>query len=58
MKNDKKNRRNKISMTQDDNTVRLMIWMMIIVEMMIMIMVIRLINTDDKNDDSYKNDDK
>ena len=57
MKNDKKNRRNKISMTQDDYTVRLMIWMMIIVEMMIK-MVIRLINTDDMNDDSYKNDDK
>ena len=33
MKNDKKNRRNKISMTQDDNTVRLMIRMIIIVEM-------------------------
>ena len=31
--------------------------MMIIVEMMIK-MAIRLINTDDKNNDSYKNDDK
>ena len=37
-------------------TNRLMIRMIIIVEMIIM--VIRLIITDDKNNDSYKNDDK
>ena len=37
-------------------TIRLMIWMTIIVEMMIMMM--RLIITDDKNNESYKNDDK
>ena len=37
-------------------TNRLMIRLMIIVEMMIMI--IRLIITDDKNNESYKNDDK
>ena len=36
--------------------IKLMIWMMIIVEMMIMMM--RLINKNDKNNDSYKNDDK
>ena len=52
-----KNRRNKNSMTQDYDSIRLMIWMMIIVEM-IMIVIMRLIDTDDKNDDSYKNDDK
>ena len=56
MKNDQKYIRNKYSMTQDydynqiydkndDNS-----------KMMKMIM--RLITTDDKNDDSYKNDDK
>ena len=39
-------------------TIRLMIRMMIIVKMMIMIMVMRLIITDDKDNDSYKNDDK
>ena len=38
-------------------TIRLIIRLMIIVEMMIII-VIRLIITDDKNNDSYKNDDK
>ena len=37
---------------------RLIIRLMIIVEMMIMIMVMRLIITDDKNNHSYKNDDK
>ena len=51
-----KNRRNKNSMTQEQITVRLMIRMMIIVEMIKML--IRLINPDDKNNDSYKNDDK
>ena len=40
--------------------IRLMIRMMIIVKIMIMtmIMMMRLIDTDDKNNDSYKNDDK
>ena len=37
-------------------TIRLMIWMIIIVEMMVMMM--RLINKDNKNNDSYKNDDR
>ena len=37
-------------------TIRLIIRLMIIVEMIIM--VIRLIITDDKNNESYKNDDK
>ena len=37
-------------------TIRLMIRMTIVVEMIIM--VIRLIITDDKNNESYKNDDK
>ena len=61
MKNDKKNRRNKNSMTQDydynqtdDKNGNKKT---IIVEMIIK-MVIRLINTDDKNNESYKNDDK
>ena len=60
MKNDKKNRRNKNSMTQDydynqtddkNGNKKTIIVKMIK-------MVIRLINTDDKNNDSYKNDDK
>ena len=61
MKNDKKNRRNKNTMTQDydysqtdDKNGNKKT---IIVEMIIK-MVIRLINTDDKNNESYKNDDK
>ena len=37
-------------------TIRLMIRMIIIIEMIIM--MTRLIDTDDKNNDSYKNDDK
>ena len=37
--------------------LRIIITMTIVVEMMIK-MVIRLIITDDKNNDSYKNDDK
>ena len=57
MKNDKKNREIKSQWLRIIITIRLMIWMTIIVEMMIK-MVIRLINTDDKNNDSYKNDDK
>ena len=37
-------------------TIRLMIRMTIVTKIMIIMM--RLIKTDDKNDDSYKNDDK
>ena len=56
MKNDKKNREIKSQWLRIIITIRLMIWMTIIVEMIEM--VIRLIITDDMNNDSYKNDDK
>ena len=57
MKNDKKNREIKTQWLRNMITIRLMIRMIIIVEMIIKMMM-RLIDTDDKNNDSYKNDDK
>ena len=56
MKNDKKTEEMKTQSLRIMITIRLMLWMTIRVEMMIM--MTRLIDTDDKNYDSYKNDDK